>query len=115
MELVQVIGIGTSIIFLIIVFRLVIKKQLREEFCIIWIACAVVINIFAFWRKGIDVLANFFGVHYPPSLIFIAFFFALIIYCLHLSIIISKQRNDIKNLTQEVSLINQKLSKINLI
>lgn len=115
MELLQILAISTSIIFLVLVFRLVIKKQLREEFCIIWMACATVINIFAFWREGIDVLADFFGVHYPPSIIFIIFFFALIVYCLHLSIIISKQRNDIKNLTQELSLISQKLNKIQII
>jgi hypothetical protein len=111
MSCIQAISITATVIFLAIVARLVIKKQLREEFSIIWIMCALILNLFAFWRKGIDVLANFFGVYYPPAIIFMFLFFALIVYSLHLSIIISKQKDQIKNLTQEVALINEKITK----
>jgi hypothetical protein len=69
------------------------------------------LNVFAFWREGIDVLAHFFGIFYPPAILFIMLFMALIVYSLHLSIILSKQKNDIKNLTQEISFINEKLEK----
>jgi hypothetical protein len=109
MTFIQAISISTTILFLLIVTRLIIKKKLREEFSIIWILCALVLNLFAFWRKGIEVLAHFFGVYYPPAIIFMMLFFALIVYCLHLSIIITKQKDQLKTLTQEVALINDKL------
>jgi Uncharacterized conserved protein (DUF2304) len=112
MSFIQIVSITATILFLIIIFRLIIKKRLREEFSVIWILCSLFLNIFAFWRDGIEVLARFFGIYYPPAVIFIMLFMALIVYCLHLSIIISKQKNDIKNLTQEVSFINEKLEKL---
>jgi hypothetical protein len=112
MSFIQIVSIVCTFLFLLIVFRLIIQKKLREEFSIIWIFCAIFLNLFAFWRGGIEVLAKFFGVYYPPAIIFIFLFFALIVYCLHLSLIVSRHRNEIKNLTQEVALINEVLNKI---
>lgn len=111
MSFIQIISISASSLFLILVFRLIVKKRLREEFSVIWILCSLFLNLFAFWREGIDVLAHFFGIFYPPAILFIMLFIALIVYSLHLSIILSKQKNDIKNLTQEVAFINEKLEK----
>ncbi len=112
MSFIQILSISGSILFLLIVFRLIFQKKLREEFSIIWIICAVFLNVFTFWRHGIEVFATFFGIYYPPAIIFIALFVAIIFYCLHLSLIVSKQKNDIKNLTQEVAFINKKLNDL---
>jgi hypothetical protein len=112
MSFIQLICITATLTFLAIIFRLIIQKKLREEFSIIWIMCAIILNVFAFWRNGIAVLASFFGVYYPPSIIFMFLFFAIIVYCLHLSLIISKQKNQIKNLTQEFALMNEKINKL---
>jgi hypothetical protein len=112
MLFIQYISISTTIAFLFIVFRLVAKKQLREEFSIIWVIAAVCLNIVAFWRDSIEVLAGFFGVYYPPSVLYIGLFLLIIIYCLHLSVLISRQRTQIKNLTQEIALLNERLEKV---
>ncbi len=112
MSFIQYISIGTTLAFLFIVFRLVAKKQLREEFSIIWVLCAVCLNIVAFWRDSIEVMADFFGVYYPPSVLYIALFLLIIIYCLHLSILLSRQRHQIKNLTQEIALLNERMNKL---
>lgn len=109
MQIIQIISLLFSITFLIVVFRLISKKKLREEFSIIWIFCALVLNVFAFWKSGIDCLASFLGVYYAPSLLFVFLIAAIICYCLHLSKIISKQHNDIKNLTQQVAILEDKL------
>lgn len=113
MSFIQYISIGTTLIFLFIVFRLVVKKQLREEFSIIWILSAILLNIIAFWRDSIEVMADFFGVYYPPSILYIALFLLIIIYCLHMSILLSRQRNQIKNLSQEIAILNEKIDALN--
>lgn len=110
MEIIQIISVLFSLIFLLIVFRLVLKKKLREEFSIIWILCAIVFNVFAFWKQGIDYLASILGVYYAPSLLFMFLFAALICYCLHLSKVISKQHADIKNLTQQLAMLESKVN-----
>lgn len=111
METIQIISVLFSLLFLIVVFRLIFKKKLREEFSIIWIMCAIVLNVFAFWKHGIDKFASFLGVYYAPSLLFMFMFAAIISYCLHLSKIISKQSNDIKNLTQQLAILENRDKK----
>ncbi len=112
MSFIQYISIFVTLVFLFVVFKLIAKKKLREEFSIIWVLSAIFLNIVAFWRNSIEIMASFFGVYYAPSLLFIALFLLLIIYCLHLSILISKQRLQIKNLTQEVAILNDRLTKL---
>lgn len=112
MSVLQIICIVGTLFFLGIVFKLVLKKRLREEFSIIWIGCAIFLNIFTFWRNGIAYFAKLFGIFYPPAILFIVLFVALIFYCLHLSIIISKHKNQVKNLTQELSILTKRLEKL---
>jgi hypothetical protein len=114
MSFIQIVSIIFTLLFLGIVFRLVMKRKLREEFSIIWIFCALFLNLFAFWRDGIEVLADFFGIFYPPAIIFMVLFIAIIIYCLHLSVLISRHREEIKNVTQELAILKQDLEQIKL-
>lgn len=114
MSFIQIVSIIFTLLFLGIVFRLVMKRKLREEFSLIWIFCALFLNLFAFWRDGIEVLADFFGIFYPPAIIFMVLFIAIIIYCLHLSVLISRHREEIKNVTQELAILKQDLEQIKL-
>jgi hypothetical protein len=112
MSFIQVFSITGTTLFLCLVFKLIMKKKLREEFSIIWIICACFLLFFSFWRNSITVLAHFFGIYYPPAILFIFLFIALIFYVLHLSIIISKHRLQIKNLTQELAILSKKIDQL---
>jgi hypothetical protein len=112
MSFIQILSIVFTLLFLGVVFRLVMKRRLREEFSIIWIFCALFLNLFAFWRDGIEVLADFFGIYYPPAIIFMVLFIAIIVYCLHLSVLISRHREEIKNVTQDLAILRQELEQL---
>ena len=56
-------------------------------------------------------MANLFGVFEPPNLVFTAFIFAILIYLLHLSVVVSKLQNNIRNLSQEIALLKERLDK----
>jgi hypothetical protein len=107
--IIQLIAIGFTLLFLFFIFRLIVKGRLREEFSIIWIATAVVLNVFSFWRSGLDLIANMLGVYYAPSLLFMLLFVSVILYLVHLSVLNTKQQDKIKMLTQEIALLKEKL------
>jgi hypothetical protein len=109
--IIQVICIILTLLFLLFIFRLIVKGKLREEFSITWIITGIVLNVFSFWRGGLDLLAKLLGVYYAPSLLFMFLFFAIIIYLVHLSVINTKQQDKIKMLTQEMALLKEKLDK----
>ncbi len=91
------------------IFRLIAKGKLREEYSFIWIACTALLLLFAVWRDGLDVIAKLLGIYYAPSLIFLGAIFAIVVFLVHLSVVNSKQHQQIKDLAQEMALLKEKL------
>jgi hypothetical protein len=106
---IQIISLLGASLFLLFIFRLIIKGKLREEYSILWIACTVVLIIFSIWRKGLEEISLALGVFYPPSLIFLGAIFAILIFLVHLSVVVSRLQTQIKVLTQEVALLKNEL------
>lgn len=111
MQKIQIIAIAASLCFLAYIGRLIIKRQLREEYSIVWIVCTALLLIFSFWRNGLTVMASLFGVVEAPNLIFTGAIFAIMIYLLHISVVISKLHSNNKKLAQEIALLKNKLEK----
>ena len=109
----QIIAIILAVIFMFFIFRLITKGKLREEYSFIWITCTAFLLLFSIWRNGLDVIAKLLGIYYAPSLIFIGALFAIIIFLVHLSVVNSKQHKQIKNLSQEMALLKEKLEAEN--
>ena len=108
---IQILSIIGSLLFMFLIFRLVVKGKLREEYSIIWIVCTILLSVFAFWRNGLDVIAKALGVYYAPALIFLGAIFAIIIFLVHLSVINSKLQKQIKDLAQDHALLKAELEK----
>ena len=105
----QIIAIFIALAFLFFVFRLITKGKLREEYSFVWIVCTALLLLFSFWRNGLDVIAKLLGVYYAPALVFMAAIFAIVLFLVHLSVVNSKQHEQIKTLTQEMALLKKKL------
>ncbi|HET6243293.1 MAG: DUF2304 domain-containing protein [Bacteroidetes bacterium] len=109
MEKIQIIAIVVSIAFLLYIGRLIVKGKLREEYAIVWIISTIILVVFSFWRSGLDVVAEMFGIYAPPNLVFTGAIFAILIYLLHLSVVGSKLQQQNKTLAQEIALIKEEL------
>ena len=107
---IQIISLIGATLFMLGVFRLIIKGKLREEYSIIWIFCTVILIVFSVWRKGLEEIALLLGVYYPPSLIFLAAIFAITLFLIHLSAVNSKLQGQIKVLTHEVAFLKQEMT-----
>ncbi|MFO7671940.1 MAG: DUF2304 domain-containing protein [Bacteroidales bacterium] len=105
---IQLLGIITGVFFILLVSRLIITRKLREEYAIIWVIFSFLIFFFSIWRAGIDALGKLLGVYDPPNLIITIAIICILLYLLHLSIVVSKQKKQIKNLSQEFGILKQK-------
>ena len=112
---IQIISLVSALLFLLFIFRLIVKGQLREEYSILWIVCTIILIVFSIWRKGLEQISLALGVFYPPSLIFLAALFAITIFLVHLSVVVSRQQSQIKILTQEVALLRNELKSRHVI
>lgn len=111
MAKIQIIAIAVSLLFLLYIVRLIVKGKLREEYSIVWIICTIVLIVFSLWREALEVIANTLGVYEAPNLVFTGAIFAVFIYLLHLSIVVSKLHSQNKQLAQEVALLREEYSQ----
>lgn len=110
--IIQIIGLTGASLFMFYVFRLIVRGQLREEYSIIWILCTIILIVFSIWRRGLEQISLALGVFYPPSLIFLAAIFAIIVFLVHLSVVVSRLQSHIKSLTHEVAYLKQELEQL---
>ncbi|MBU0489354.1 MAG: DUF2304 domain-containing protein [Bacteroidetes bacterium] len=109
---IQLLSIIVSLLFLLFIGRLIVKGKLREEYIIFWVICTLILVVFSFWRDGLDVVAHLLGVYAPPNIVFLGAIFALFVYILYLSIILSGLQNNNRKLTQEMALLREMLEKL---
>lgn len=109
---IQIISITGALLFMLTIFRLIVRGRLREEYSIIWIVCTVLLIVFSIWRRGLEQVSALLGVFYPPSLIFLAALSAMLVFLVHLSVVISKLQNQIKDLTHEMAYMRQDLDRL---
>jgi len=106
---IQIISITLSLAFLFYIGRLIIKGKLREEYSFVWVFGALMLILFSIWRDGLGVMAKLLGVFDAPNLVFMAAIFAILIYLLHLSVVVSKLQTNNKELAQKLALLDNKL------
>ena len=107
---IQLISIIGAMVFLVMIFRLIVKGKLREEYSIVWIFCTAVLVFFSVWRRGLHKISEVLGVFYPPSLIFLVGILAIIVFLVHLSVVNSRMHTQLKNLTHEIAYLKQEMA-----
>lgn len=105
----QLLSIVISASLLLLVLELVRRRQLGEEHSFIWIGGAVFLLILSFWRRSLDTVALWLGVHYPPALLLLALVFFVFIALLYFSTVASRQRRQIELLVEETALLDARL------
>ena len=111
---IQIISIIVSLAFLFYVSRLIIRGKLREEYAIFWVISTIILIIFSFWRQGLDIIAEAVGVYLAPNLVFTTAIFAILIYLLHLSVVVSKLHDKNKTMSQDLALLHEKMKQIDI-
>ena len=109
---IQIITILASLAFLFLVFRLVVKGRLREEYSIIWLLFTGILVVFSFWEKGLLLVSNLFGIYLPANLVFTISIFIALVYLLHLSVVASKLQKQNKLLAQEMAIMKNEMEKL---
>lgn len=100
-----------SIAFILFIINLVRKNKLDEKYSILWFFASLVILIVAIFPQIITKFANKFNVFYPPTLMLLFAIIVLGAYIVHISVVITKQNKMLVKLTQELSLLKEKVKK----
>ena len=106
-----VVSVVGSLLLLLLVLELVRRRRLREQYALAWLISGVILFILSFSRPLLAFAAQILGIHYPPSALFLIGFFLFMLVLLHFSAIISRQANELKDLVQEVALLQWRIGQ----
>ncbi len=111
-ERIQIISIIGSFVFLLGVLELIRIKLIKEAYALLWLIFGAIFILFSFWKQGLDFLAGIVGIYYPPALLFLMLIIAIILILIQFSVVISKNNDSIKNLTQELALLQDQIADL---
>jgi len=94
-----------SILLLVMVFELIRRRRLKEEYSLLWLLSGVVILTFSIFPNLLSIISRAMGMYYLTALFVISFLFLLLI-VLHFSTVLSRLSERNKELTQELSILD---------
>lgn len=103
---VEIAGATISGILLIVVIELVRRRKLTEEYSLLWILAAAALFGLSFSRPLLHQAATWFGIYYPPAILLLALVGSMFAALLYFSVVVSRQRQQIERLIEEVGLLS---------
>ena len=109
---IQIIAILGSISLLIFIIVLIRQHRLKEEYSILWLFFTIIFIVFSVWRDGLEWVSETIGIAYPPAALFLVLIMALFVIMIEFSVIISKQSNWIKSMSQDIGIMKQEIKEL---
>jgi hypothetical protein len=106
---VTVAGVLVSALLLVIVFELVRRRRLTEEYSFVWILAALAMLGLSFSRPLLNWAAGWLGIYYPPAILLLVLVPLVFGALLYFSVVVSRQREQIERLVEEVSILGAEL------
>jgi hypothetical protein len=112
MERSVIFAIGASVLALLLVLELVRRRQLREEYSLLWLGTALSMLLVSAWRDLLHGLSWAVGVVYPPNLLFLLAALFTLLLLLYFSTVITRLSQENKDIAQELALLRHEVDEL---
>ena len=109
---VSIVATLASLLLILVVFKLIRSRRLRERYALLWLATGVVLLVLSAWRGGLNTIAGWVGVtSYPPAVLFAVATLFILLVLLHYSTLISKLTDENVELAQRLALLEERVGR----
>ena len=98
----RILAVAGSLFVLGLIVELVRRRQLKEEYSLLWILTAVVLLVFALWYELLLKVTDLIGAVLPSSTLFFFGLMFVLLMLLHFSVRVSMLERRITALVQEI-------------
>ncbi len=109
---IQVFSVIGSISLILIIFGLIKRKKLKEEYSLLWLGCGSVFLFFSIFKPMLQIFASTLGIIYAPSALLLMLIVSSFFILIQFSVVISKLSESNKNLIQEVGILKAEFKKL---
>lgn len=107
----KVFAVLLSIGFIVLIFELVRRRKLREEYSWLWMLTGLVILILAVWHDLLLWVTHLIGAALPTSTLFFLGVFFLIFINLYFSVKISTLTDQVNKLVQNLAILSHRIER----
>ena len=111
----EILAVIFLLILLFVITMFVKRNKISVKYSLIWYFICIILVIFTVFPDLLGFVTNLLHIKVASNMIFALMLVSLFIICVSLTIIVSEQKEQIRNLIQELSLvkktINDKKSK----
>ena len=101
----RILAVAGSLFVLGLIIALVRRRQLKEEYSLLWILTAVVLLVLALWYELLLKVTDLIGAVLPSSTLFFFGLVFVLLMLLHFSVRVSMLERRITALVQEIGLL----------
>ena len=108
----RILLLAIAIVFLIEVFRLVSDGKLQLKYSLLWMLLSLILIICAIFPGIVSAFSSLLGFQTSSNFVFLVSIVGLLGICLSLTAIVSWQARDIRQLIQQVTLMQEDLDNL---
>ena len=112
MDKVQIFSIIISLLLAIVIFYLIRKKKLKEQYSLLWFLTVAVMLLLSLWEGLLFKISSLLGIAVPSNALFMLALLFMFVISLHYSILVSRLTDQSKMLAQRLALLDQELRKV---
>jgi hypothetical protein len=101
----RIIGIVGSLALLVFILELVRRRQLKEEYTVLWVITSVVLLLLATWAGLLGSLTNLIGASSQASTIYFFGLIFVVFLLMHFSVRVSRLERRVLAMMQEIALL----------
>lgn len=105
-------GITFALLVLTIIIALLLRRQLREKYAILWLIIGLALLVLAVFPGLLVGMSKLLGVAVPSNLIFALAIVLLVGVALHLSWELSRAEEEIRRVAEEVSILRTQVEDL---
>jgi len=108
---VQIFSLVVSIISALVIFQLIRKKKLKEQYSLLWFLTVVVMLVLALWEGLLYRISSLLGIAVPSNALFMLALLFMFFMSLHFSMLVSRLTDQTKMLAQRLALLDRDIRK----
>ncbi|MFJ2550467.1 DUF2304 domain-containing protein [Microbacterium sp. NPDC087591] len=106
------IGIGIAVLIIVAVLWMLLTRQLREKYAVLWLLLGIVLLALGLFPGLLTAATEAIGVQLPVNLLFATAIAVLLGVTLHLSWELSQSEAEARRLAEEVAIIGARLDAL---
>ena len=108
----QMVALIAGILFLVMMIDLIRKNRVTVKYALLWLLSGVIMIVLAVFPQLLDMLAGLIGVYSPVNALFAILLCCGLVLMISFSVIMSGNKKAIVKLTQEISLLENRIRKL---